>query len=60
MATEAIQKLVDSALLSGTVEAECEECGLSIQCETDASRAWCDICNKIVRVKNPLIELGFK
>ena len=60
MATEAIQELVDSALLSGMVEVECTECGMTIQCETDASRSWCGVCNKVVRVKNPLIELGFK
>jgi len=59
MTTEMIQKIVDSAIMSGMVEAECSECGITIQCETDASTAWCDNCDKIVKIKNPLIDLGF-
>ena len=59
MKNETIQEIVDSALISGTVEAECLECGITIQCETSASTAWCEICGKIVKIKNPLMELGF-
>jgi hypothetical protein len=59
MRAETLQEIVDSAILSGTVEVECVECGLSIICETDAATTWCDVCSKVVRVRNPLIELGF-
>ena len=59
MKAETISEIVDSALLTGTVEVECTECGLSIHCETGASSAWCDNCEKIVKIRNPLFELGF-
>ena len=59
MKAESIQEIVDSALISGTIEAECEKCGMSIECESDAKTAWCDVCEKVVKIKNPLIELGF-
>ena len=59
MTTETIQEIVDSALISGIVEAECMECGMTIQCETDASTAWCDNCDRIVKIKNPLKDMGF-
>ena len=53
-----IEEMADSALLDGIIEAECTECGISIQCEPDARTAWCDNCDKVVRVKNFLIQLG--
>ena len=59
MKTETIQEIVDSALISGIVEAECMECGMTIQCETDASTSWCDNCDRIVKIKNPMIDMGF-
>ena len=59
MTTEMIQEIVDSALISGMVEVECDECGITIQCEAEATIAWCDSCDKIVKVKNPIIGLGF-
>jgi hypothetical protein len=59
MISEQYQEIVDTALLKGIVEADCMECGMSIECEIDAKTAWCDVCEKTVRVKNPLIELGF-
>jgi hypothetical protein len=59
MKNDSIGDIVDSALLNGIVEAECEKCGMSIQCETDAKTAWCGLCEKRVTVKNPLKELGF-
>jgi len=54
-----IEKMVDDALLEGIIEAECMECGLTIQCEPDATTAWCDNCNKTVKLRNFLKELGF-
>ena len=59
MKENSIQEIVDLALLSGIVEAECEICGTSIQCEFDAKTAWCRICEKSVTIKNPLKRLGF-
>ena len=59
MKTEKIQEIVDAALLEGMTEAECTECGISIQCRPDASTAWCDNCNKTVQVRNYLIEQGY-
>jgi len=54
-----IEKMVDDALLKGIIEAECMECGLTMQCEADATTAWCDNCDKTVKVRNFLKELGF-
>ena len=59
MKEESIQEIVDSALIHGTVEAECERCGMTIECSIDAKRAWCDKCEKTVDIKNPLITMGF-
>ena len=56
---EEMLRIVDKALLEGIVEADCCECGMSIECESGVKTAWCDICQKIVKVKNPLIEMGF-
>jgi len=54
-----LKEIVDAALLDGIVEAECTKCGMGLQCEPDATTAWCDNCDKIVKVKNPLIINGF-
>jgi len=59
MTTETIQEIVDSALLSGMVEAECMECGMTIQCEADALSACCNNCDRIVKIKNPMIDMGY-
>ena len=59
MESKDIEKLVDAALLKGIIEAECMECGLTIQCEADATTAWCDNCKKVVKVQNFLKDLGF-
>jgi hypothetical protein len=59
MAIENIEKLVDSAILEGVIECECMQCGISIQCEPDATQAWCDNCDKVVKVRNDLIKFGF-
>ena len=59
MTSGGIKELVDRALMSGTVEAECTECGITIQCEASALTAWCDQCEKTVKVVNPLTKLGF-
>ena len=58
MVIEHIQKLADDALMEGIIEAECTDCGTTIQCEPDARTAWCDNCNKSVKVKNILQALG--
>ena len=59
METETKHEIVDSALLNGTVEAECMECGITLQCGADASVAWCDNCDRIVKIRNPMIDMGF-
>ena len=59
MESKDIEKLVDDALTKGIIDAECMECGLTIQCEADATTAWCDNCSKIVKIRNFLQELGF-
>jgi len=59
MKSDEIEKMVDDALITGIIEAECVECGLTIQCESDATTAFCDNCNKTVKVHNLLQELGF-
>ena len=53
-----IEEMAESALLDGIIEAECVECGILIQCEPDAGRAWCDNCDKVVKVKNYLRIFG--
>jgi len=54
-----IEKMVDDALLEGIIEAECMECGLTMQCGADATTAWCDNCGKTVNLRNFLKQLGF-
>ena len=58
MDTRELEELVDAAILEGIIEAECVDCGVTIQCEPDARTAWCDNCNKLVKVNNILLELG--
>ena len=58
MDTRELEELVDAAILEGIIEAECMDCGLTIQCEPDARTAWCDNCNKLVKVNNILLALG--
>ena len=53
-----IEELADAAILEGIIEAECVECGTTIQCEPDARTAWCDNCNRLVKVDNILLALG--
>ena len=53
-----LSEMVDKALYEGIIEAECKECGMTIQCEADATSAWCDSCEKSVKVTNPLINWG--
>jgi hypothetical protein len=59
MTSDEIEQLVDDALMEGIIEAECTECGFTIQCEPDATEAWCDVCHKVVKVHNVLKDLGF-
>ena len=58
MDTDKIEEMACAALLEGIIEAECMECEIAIQCEPDAATAWCDNCNKVVKVGNFLIALG--
>jgi hypothetical protein len=53
-----IEDMADAALLEGIIDAECMECGILIQCEPDAIAAWCDNCNKVVKVNNLLRMFG--
>ncbi len=53
-----IEEMADAALMEGIIEAECRQCGISIQCEPDATTAWCDNCDSVVKVRNPLVALG--
>jgi hypothetical protein len=39
MEKENIGLMVDSALLNGIIESECMQCGTSLQCEPNATRA---------------------
>ena len=41
--------LVDANDLGG-IYATCKVCGDEIYCEPDAMNAWCDNCDKVVRV----------
>ena len=59
MEKDDIGQIVDSALLNGIMESECMECGTSLQCEPDATQAWCDNCDKMVKVRNDLIKFGY-
>ena len=59
MGIENITEMVDSALLNGVIECECMECGISLQCEPDATKAWCDNCDKLVKIRNDLIKFGY-
>lgn len=58
MTQEEINELVDDALEQGIIEADCVECGYTIQCGFDAQKAWCDNCCKIVKVHNFMGHLG--
>ena len=58
MDLEKINDIAEAALLDGIIEAECVECSVLIQCEPDAGNAWCDNCEKVVKVKNYLRMFG--
>ena len=58
MDIEKIERIVDAALIDGIIEAECTECGNTIQCEPDALTAWCEQCGKVVSVNNLLRKFG--
>ena len=59
MEKEDIEQMVNSALLKGIIESECMDCGISLQCESYATRAWCDNCEKVAEVRNDLVKLGY-
>ena len=48
--------LMDANSMGG-IDASCKECGCEIWCEPDAMDAWCDNCDKVVKV-NGLASLG--
>ena len=58
MNDEELSEVIDAAFREGLIEVECLSCGITIQCEFDATTAWCDYCGKVVKVKNILVELG--
>lgn len=58
MDMEEIEQMAEAALLDGIIDAECTECGISVQCEPDAGTAWCERCDKVVKVKNLLRMYG--
>jgi len=58
MRREEIQRKLEEALMSGTTEAECIECGTTIHCESDATTAWCYHCGKVVKINSIFMELG--
>ena len=62
MDMRSIEEMADAALIERIIEAECMECGISIQCEPDARTAWCDNCDKIVKVRNfiRLMQSGWR
>ena len=53
-----IQKILEEALMDGVVISKCKKCRKEIRTEPDAQTAWCEGCNKIVDVVNPLIIAG--
>jgi hypothetical protein len=57
MDIEEMGEAIDNALLEGIIEAQCPECGSSVQCASDESSSWCEHCNKMVNVKNVLEEI---
>ena len=38
----------------GGVTSLCKECGMEIFAEPDAFTAWCESCDKVVNLDNPL------
>ena len=54
-----LSEFVDEALVTGIGLAACTECGVSIQCEPNKQDAWCDNCNKMVKVENDLMKFGY-
>ncbi len=43
---------------NGSVPCICTECKNEWNLEPDADEGWCEECDKLVKVKNPLIEMG--
>jgi len=58
MTTKELMEKVDNVLMSGILEADCTECGNTVICEPDAKTSWCDICGKVVKVNNFMIQNG--
>jgi ribosomal protein S27E len=58
MNDEELNQVIDTAFMEGLIDVECLKCGITIQCEFDATTVWCVYCGQVVEVKNILIELG--
>lgn len=57
MNNEKLLELLTDADETGGINAECIACGDEIRCESDALKAWCHNCDKIVIVKG-LVYMG--
>jgi len=58
MNDDELNQVIDTAFMEGLIDVECLTCGITIQCEYDATTVWCDYCGQAVQVKNILVELG--
>ena len=58
MTQKELNEMVDDALEQGIIEADCVECGYTIQCEPDAKKAWCENCGKLVKINNFMGHFG--
>lgn len=45
--------MMEQAAFDSVVEAECMECGDIINAEPDAATAWCECCDKLVKLLSP-------
>ena len=59
MNLEEFNRRVDEVLMNGYLDADCTECGFTIQVETDATTAWCHNCDKLVKINNFMVQMGF-
>ena len=53
-----LDEIMHQALTDSVLDLDCAECGCTIRCEPDATEAYCEDCGRVVKVDNPLIELG--
>ena len=43
---------------NGAIICECVRCDFEMTVEPDAEEGWCEQCDKIVNVRNPLVDNG--